>query len=49
MFWSITINVKVVFGSVSENCNRSLSDSARFFLISYRSGLFGRIYPVISI
>jgi len=30
MFWSVTINMKVVFGSVSESCDRSLSDLTRF-------------------
>jgi len=48
MFWGVTINMKVIFGSVSENCYGSLSDLARFSLISYRLGLLGRIYPVIS-
>jgi len=30
MFWGIKINMKVVFGSVSESCDRSLSDLTRF-------------------
>jgi len=47
MVGDITINTKVVLGSVSENRDRSSSDLARFSLISYRSGLFWRIYPVI--
>jgi len=41
MFLGITINMKVVFGSFSENCDRSLSDLARFSLISDRSRFSG--------